>query len=106
VRDILLGVLAFALTWVEVVVCTKGARADRQSTYCKTSRKSNEAAVYEGLHEAIIIAYTVLVVKEALWLALPVITAAVLSRRWTLERRRRKFRRRPRKPKLDNPTVS
>lgn len=110
--DVLLGVIAFALTWAMVVVATVGGRADRQSTYCKTSRKSNEAALWEGVYEALIYADMYLVVRQAPWLAVPVITAAICARRWALEKRRRKWwanagKRAARKQrKLDNPTTS
>lgn len=109
VRDAILAVAVFALTWAEVVVCTKGGRADRQSTSCKTSRKSWEAAGWEGAHVVILVAYTYIVIRQSLWFAVPEFVAAVLSKRWALEKRRKKFRSRTKKPKrqkLDNPTVS
>jgi len=110
-RSVLLAVVAFALTWAESVVCIKGGRADRQSTYCATSRKSSEAALYAGLHEAVLVAYGALVYKESLWLAIPVIAASLLSTRWALERRRKKWRanagkRRRKKMAVDKPAES
>lgn len=111
-RDAFLSVLVFALTWAEVVVCTKGGRADRRSTYSKTSRQSWEAAGYEGAHTVILVAYTYIVIRQSLWFAVPELVAAVLSKRWALEKRRRKWwanagKRRARKQrKLDNPPTS
>lgn len=102
-RDALLAVLVFALTWAEVVVCTKGGRADRQSTYCPNSRKSWEAAAYEGAHVVILVAYTYIVIRQSLWFAVPEFAAAILSKRWALEKRRRKFRSRTRKPRRRKP---
>jgi hypothetical protein len=99
VRDAFLAVLVFALTWAEVVVCTKGGRADRQSTSCKTSRKSWEAAGWEGAHVVILVAYTYIVIRQSLWFAVPEFVAAILSKRWALEARRRKFRSRTKRKK-------
>ncbi len=105
-RDLLLGLVVFALTAAETYVSTKGGRADRQSTYAATPAKSTEAALWEGLFEAILWLGVILIGSEAHWLAFPAIAGAVVSKRWALERRRKRFRRRPRKPRKATPESS
>lgn len=106
-RDLLLGLLVFALTSAETVVATMGNRADRQSTYAPTDRKSRWAAFWEGVFEAILWGGVILIGSEAHWLAYPAIAAAVTSKYLALERRRKKWRkntggvRRRRKPRTD-----
>lgn len=105
----LLWLVAIVLTWAEVVVATVAGRADRQSTSCRTNRKSKEAAGWEMVFETLLLADMALVMRESLWLGIPIVLTAGAAKLWALEKRRKKFRSRTKKPKrqkLDNTTTS
>jgi hypothetical protein len=98
-----LWIAAVALTVAEVVVSTWGNRADRQATSCKNDRFSRKAALWESVFEALLYADILLVARESAWLAVPIVIASGGAKYWAVERRRKKFRTRTKKPKRVKP---
>lgn len=98
-RLALLWLAAIVLTWAEVVVATVGGRADRQSTSCRDDRFSRKAAGWEMVFETLLLADMALVMRESLWLGIPIVITAGAAKYWALEKRRKKFRTRTKRKK-------
>lgn len=99
----LFGAAAFLLTFIETVVSTKEGRADRQATSCKDNRFSKQAAHWAGVFEALLLVDMILLYKEPGWVFLPIVAGAWIGKYWSVERRRKKFRARTKKPKRVSP---
>jgi hypothetical protein len=98
-QHLLLGTLAFLLTFAETIVSTWEGRADRQSTSCRDNRFSKKAAAWAGVFEALLLVDVVLVVHEPVLYSPPILAAAIIGKYWSLEKRREKFRRRVKRKK-------
>jgi hypothetical protein len=99
-QHLLLGSLAFFLTFAETIVSTWEGRSDRQSTACKTNRYSKKSAAWAGVFETLLLVDVVLVVHEPVLYSPPIIAAAVIGKYWSLEQRRKKFRSRVKRKKV------
>lgn len=100
---VLLGVLAFLLTFAETIVATWEGRSDRLSTSSRSNHHSKVSAAWAGVFEALLLVDVVLVVHEPLLFSPPIIVAAILGKYWSLEQRRKKFRSNVRKKKSTQP---
>lgn len=92
-RDAALWAGVFALTWLEAVIVTRGGKADRASTTCRTWRRSLHAANWDAAFEIIALSGTLLIITESKWLIIPVVAGGWIGTVVELERRRKKFRR-------------
>lgn len=93
-HHLLLGTLAFFLTFAETIVSTWEGRADRQATACRDNRFSKKSAHWAAVFETLLLVDVVLVVQEPVLYAPPIIAAAWIGKYWAVEQRRKKFRRR------------
>lgn len=82
----------FAITSAETVLATLESRADRQSTMAGDDRFARRAAAWSGLFELVLIVDMYAVAAEGIYVALPAVLAAVLSKYLALEKRRQTFR--------------
>lgn len=96
-HNILLGIVVFLLTIAETAVSTFEGRHDRQSTASRTNKHSLKAAHWAAVFEAILLLDIVLLVHEP-WVFGPVIVGAWIGKYWSVEKRRKKFRRKTKQP--------
>lgn len=94
-----LWLLAFGLAWVENLIATRGGRADRQSTSCRTNKFSIIAANWDVAFGVVLLVDTALVVTQGYDLILPIAAGSWLGTYTELERRRSKFRSRTKRRK-------
>lgn len=87
-----LWALSFVLAWVENVIVTRGAKADRSSQRCTTNRRSIHAANWDVAFCIIIIVDSLLVFSQGLDLLIPIAAGSWLGTYTELERRRKKWR--------------
>lgn len=95
---VLLCLLIFVITAAETLVSTWEGRADRQSTSARHNRFSKKAAFWATVFEAILFLDIIMVSREGWYLLGPILLGAYVSKYWALERRRRRFRSRTKKP--------
>ena len=110
-KTFLLCLLMLIATASETLLTTIGNRADRQSTYSKTSRLSKKAAFCAALFGGILALEMNLVPSVGLWLLIPVMLGEYFPMLWALERRRKKWwanagNRNKRKRKKANPLAT
>lgn len=94
-RHVLLALLVAALTAAETLVSTWESRADRQVGPPGTDHFARKAAIWAAVFEALLYAGMYLVVAEDVWLAIPGVIAAGISKHWAMKRRIKKWK--PRK---------
>lgn len=98
-RVIFLQVAVFFITLSETVIATWEGRADRQSTTAKTNKYSLRASGWAGLFELVLCVDMYVVAHEG-WSLIPsIVLGGTLGKYWAVERRRKRFRRRPRRLK-------
>jgi Flp pilus assembly protein TadB len=98
-KEVGLCLLVAAVTAGETMVAVRERRAERQTNSCPDNRFSKRAAFWAMMFEALLLVDVLATVFNPLVIFPVVVVTAGLTEYWELERRRKKFRARVRKPR-------